>query len=103
MRERIIVEIAESTVNLPSTDADVEMIPSADTTSPASAPAESLQHSFDDSKGHDNVIVSYIDVFGKVSLDLRLICVEISDIPTQVFGGLLPTHTTLSRLRFQRR
>ena len=50
-------------------DADVEMAPSTDT-APAVPAIESPLHMYDDAKGHDNVVVSYIDVFGKVSLAL---------------------------------
>lgn len=49
-------------------DTDVDMTPSAETTVTPSSTATLDPHSYleESSKGHDNVVVSYIDVFGKV-------------------------------------
>lgn len=90
---------------VPSTDADVEMeVDSSATTEPASAvgaqpqPATEPSSARDDffGRSHDNLVISYIDVFGKVIQRAHLFLQSL--IVLLVPRGLLPTCTPLSRL-----
>lgn len=84
-----------------SGDIDVDMAAAtgSESTVTAQAAADLLQSSEELSRNHENAVVSYLDVFGKVCCRTGRWCVRSKRlILSLVPGGLLPTRTTLSRL-----